>query len=68
MPNKEYKIVAYFSKVYSPRSYKRKIVSSYDEAVSLLAEAKDYYDRYSYLEDVRIEEREVTDWRITKAR
>ena len=59
---KEYKVMAYFSKVYTPRSYKRKIVNTIQEATDLLAQAKLYYAEYPYLEKVVIESREVTEW------
>lgn len=59
----EYRVMAYFTKVYTPRSYKRKIVTTWEEAVKLLEKAKDYYSGYNYLEKVVIESREVTAWK-----
>ena len=62
----EYQIRAYFKedapRGYLPRSYKRKIVESLDEAKKLLEEAKRYYSTYKYLDRVVIEEREVGVW------
>ncbi len=60
---KEYRIMAYFTDVYAPRSYKRKIVTNKDEAEKLFQEAKEYYSTYKYLDKVVIESREVTEWR-----
>ena len=63
---KEYRIMAYFSEIYSPRSYKRKIVGTLYEAEKLLKEAEEYYasDQYhGHLDRVVIESREVTEWR-----
>lgn len=60
---KEYRVMAYFSEVYTPRSYKRKIVNTREEAEELLKEAEYYYSQYRYLIKVVIEEREVTEWR-----
>lgn len=63
---KEYRIMAYFTQVYTPRSYKRKIVDTLCEANKLLEEAKEYYssDNYrKYLRKVVIESREVSEWR-----
>lgn len=63
---KEYRIMAYFTQIYTPRSYKRKIVGTLYEANKLLEEAKEYYssDQYhGYLDKVVIESREVTEWR-----
>lgn len=59
---KEYRIMAYFTKVYGPRSYKRKIIGSREEAEKLLKAAKKYYSSYNYFDHVCIESREVTNW------
>lgn len=55
--------MAYFSEVYGPRSYKRKVVTTKEEAEKLLQEALEYYSKYKYLIKVVIESREVTEWR-----
>lgn len=64
---KEYRIMAYFSadapRGYQPRSYKRKIFTSLDAVQAAFPEAVEYYSRYKYLVDVKIESRDVTDWR-----
>lgn len=66
----EYRVVAYFKDTapmgYQPRSYRRKIVTTYKEAKSLLKEAKAYYKNYNYLKKVVIESREVTEWEKIK--
>lgn len=59
---KEYRIMAYFTAVYSPRSYKRKVFAVKEEAEKLLLEALDYYSSYKYLDRVVIESRNVTNW------
>ena len=59
----EYRIMAYFTEVYGPRSYKKKIVTDKEEAEKLLIEAKEYYSSYKYLDKVVIESREVTNWK-----
>lgn len=58
----EYRIRAYFDEVYTPRAYKRKVVSTLEEAKALLEEAKAYYSHYKYLNKVVIESRKVTSW------
>lgn len=64
---KEYRIIAYFTdnapRGYQPRSYKRKIVTTYDEAMKLYNEAIVYYGKYKYFDKVVIESREVTEWK-----
>ena len=63
---KEYRVMAYFSEIYSPRSYKRKTVGTLYEAEKLFKEAEEYYasDQYhGHLDRVVIESREVTEWR-----
>lgn len=63
---KEYRIMAYFKKVYDPRSYKRKMFGSREEAENMLPEAIRYYSGYKYydlMERVVIESREVGDWK-----
>lgn len=60
---KEYRIRAYFDKVYAPRSYKSRVFCDKLEAEKALVTAKDYYSTYPYLNRVVIEEREVTAWR-----
>lgn len=59
----EYRVMAYFYDVYTPRSYKRKIVKTIGEAKALLKQAKEYYSSYPYLLKVVIESREVTEWK-----
>lgn len=59
---KEYRIMAYFTDIYAPRSYKRKIVMNKNEAEKLFKEAKKYYSMYKYLDKVVIESREITEW------
>ena len=59
---KEYRVVAEFSKVYTPRSYKGKGVETLEDAEKLLRAARDYYSHYPYLVSVRIESREVSEW------
>lgn len=60
---KEYRIMAYFTKVYPPRSYKRKIFYDKAEAEKFWHEAIEYYSNYKYLDRVVIENRSVTDWK-----
>lgn len=60
---KEYRIMAYFTKVYPPRSYKRKIFNNKEDAEKILEKAKKYYATYNYLDKVVIETREVSDWK-----
>lgn len=65
----EYRIMAYFSEVYPPRSYKGKVFTSIEEAQMLLNEAKEYYSSPSYrnrLEKLSIERRKVSRWREAK--
>ena len=62
MTSKEYRVIAHFTKVYEPRSYKRKIVTTREEAEKLLKVAKKYYSSYNYFDHVSIESREVTNW------
>lgn len=63
---KEYRVMAYFKedapKGNQPRSFRRKIVRSPEEASELLQEALQYYSEYKYIDRVVIETREVTDW------
>ena len=59
----EYRVMAYFSEVYGPRSYRRKIVTTKEEAEKLFQEASKYYLSYKYLIKVVIESREVSEWR-----
>lgn len=60
---KEYRIEAYFSEVYTPRSYKRMVFRDLEAAKKVFVLAKEYYSNYPYLEKVVIEEREVTEWK-----
>lgn len=64
---KEYRVMAYFTEDaplgYRPRSFRRKIVNSYEKAVTLRNEALMYYSEYKYIKEVIIESREVTDWK-----
>ena len=59
---KEYRVLALFEKVYQPRTYRRKIVNTQEEAEELLKRAKEYYSTYPYLISVQIQEREVSEW------
>ena len=59
---KEFRVVARFTKVYKPRSYKNRVVTNFEDAVKLLEEALEYYGSYNYLESVGIESRNVSDW------
>lgn len=58
----EYRIRAYFTKVYTPRSYKRKVVYTLEEAEALYHEAVEYYYGYNYLDRIVIEGRRVSEW------
>lgn len=59
---KEYRVRAYFTRVYAPRSYKNKWVATPAEAEELLAKAEDYYSDYNYLDRIVIESRIVSEW------
>lgn len=59
---REYRVMAYFSKVYAPRSYKRKVTTDLKEAKRLFEEAKDYYYGYNYLTKIVIESRVISEW------
>jgi hypothetical protein len=64
----EFRIRAYFSDdapphSNQPRSYKKKIYTSQEEAEVALKEAREYYSRYRYIEEVVIEQRNVTKWK-----
>ena len=66
---KEYRIQAYFTDTYPPRSYKRKIFHSKEEAEAVYPEAKEYYSGYPYagrLLKVVIESRPVVEWKEEK--
>ena len=39
----EYRIRAYFTEVYLPRSYKRRIFDSFEDAKAVIDEATEYY-------------------------
>lgn len=58
----EYRVRAYFTDVYAPRSYKRKVVYTREDAEKLLTEAREYYSTYKYLDRVVIESRKVGKW------
>lgn len=64
---KEYRIMAYFKdnapKGNQPRSFRRKVVSTSQEAEQLLQDALLYYERYAYIDRVIIESREITEWK-----
>ena len=60
--NKEYRIRAYFSEVYAPRSFKCKVYTTLEEAETALIKAKEYYNKYPYLIKVVIESRQITEW------
>ena len=66
---KEYRIMAYFTDIYSPRSYKRKIYKTREEAEKDFPEAEEYYHMLASRmrakgADVKvvIEERQTTEW------
>lgn len=64
---REYRVRAYFDEAtaprsYGPRAYKRKVVTTRGEAEELLAEAREYYSGYKYIDKVVIERREVSGW------
>lgn len=61
--DREYRVKAYFTEVYLPRSYKRMVVTDPEEAQKLLKEAKKYYSSYKYLDRVVLESREVGEWK-----
>ena len=68
---KEYRIMAYFndnapSHSYQPRSYKRRIYTSQEEAEAALKEAKEYYSGYKYIKNVVIEQRNVSRWKTSE--
>lgn len=62
---KEYRVRAIF-KDFPDRTYKRKVTTSYDEALKLKSEADEYYwgtiTYLGHLENVVIESREVSEW------
>lgn len=60
----EYRIMAYFSEEssYGPRSYKRKVFTSYQEALAVYDEAVDNYSSYKGFDKAVIERRKITDW------
>lgn len=63
---KEYRIRAYFTEVYRPRSYKGKVFTSLEDAEKYYSEAKDYYSGSQYidrLEKLVIEQRKVGRWK-----
>ena len=63
---KEYRVRAIF-KDWPDRTYKRKVTTSFKEALILKMEANEYYWSkrlyWGHIEDVVIEEREVTEWK-----
>jgi len=61
--NREYRVKAYFTEVYPPRSYKRKVTTNLTEALRLLKKAKEYYSSYKYLDRVVLESRKVGEWK-----
>ena len=66
---REYRIRAYFTDTYPPRSYKRKLFHSKEEAEAMYPEAKEYYSEYPYtgrLLKVVIESRPVVEWEEEK--
>ena len=68
---KEYRIMAYFTDVYQPGSFNRRIYKTSKEAEKDLPEAKKYYhmliehSRCTAVK-VKIEERETTEWHSGK--
>ena len=62
MPIVEYRIVAHFTQVYLPRSYKRKIYKSFAEAMADWKIALGYYSKYRYFDRLVLESRVVTEW------
>lgn len=65
---KEYRVRAYFSKVYTPRTYRKKVTTDLEEARRIFKEAVDFYNGYNYLIKVVLEEREVSDWETKKTK
>lgn len=66
---KEYRIRAYFTDTYPPRSYKRKIFHSREEAEAMYPEAREYYSGHPYtgrLLKVVIESRPIVGWEEEK--
>ena len=63
----EYRIMAYFNgTVYGPRSYKRMVFTSKEEAERYLPQATQYYSSGPYKRDIHkvvIETREVSEWK-----
>ncbi len=62
----EYRIRAYFTEAYPPRSYKRRIFDSYEDAKAMIAEAAEYYGSSQYmdrLDRVVIEKRKISSWK-----
>ena len=63
---KEYRVMAYFKdnapKGNQPRSFRRKIVNTYEQAVTLRNDALMYYEGYRYIDKVVIESRETSEW------
>ena len=59
----EFRIMAYFTAVYQPRSYKGHIYTTYEDARKEFPEAYKYYQGYKYLYRVQIEARSVSKWK-----
>lgn len=60
---KEYKVVASFYKVYTPRAHRNKVFPTLELAEECFDDAYHYYSSYPYLKSIKIVEREITDWR-----
>lgn len=57
--------MAYFTDVHKPRSYRRKVFDSFEDALQVLPDAEEYYSKKAYqkyFDKLQIECREVTPW------
>lgn len=65
---KEYRVMAYFQddapRGNQPRSFRRKIVNTPEDAKLLWEDAMMYYENYRYIEKVVIESRDVDEWKL----
>ena len=62
----EYRIRAYFTEVYPPRSYKRRIFDSFEDAKAVIDEATEYYRSSQYMDRLNrvvIEKRMISSWK-----
>ena len=61
----EYRIRAYVTEVYPPRSYKRRIFDSFEDAKAVIDEATEYYRSSQYMDRLNrvvIEKRMISSW------